>query len=67
MAKYTAVVGSTGRLLTRGVDLCVMVPDHYGAAVEADHHPRLSGVQVHALHPVRASSQLLSDVKPQRL
>lgn len=34
------------------IDLRLVVPDRHGAAVEADHHPWLRGVQVHALHPV---------------
>lgn len=63
----TAAFGLTGRLLSRYVDLRVVVIDHYGAAVQADHHPWLGGVQVHALHPVRGGRQLLSDVKAQRL
>lgn len=48
-------------------DLCLMVPDHHTAAVEAGHHPRLSGMQIHTLHPVGPSRQLPLDVQPQRL
>lgn len=48
-------------------DLCLMVPDHHTAAVEARHHPWFSGMQIHTLHPVGPSRQLPLDVQPQRL
>lgn len=67
MSTWTAVFGLAVGLSASAVDLCVLVPDHDEAIEKAGQHPWLSGVQVHALHPVRASSQLLSDVKPQRL
>lgn len=44
-----------------------MVPDAHAAVVEAGQHPRLGGVQIHALDSVRTSRQLALDVQPERL
>lgn len=46
--------------------LGLVVPDVHVAVVEGHQHPRLGGVQVAGLHPVRPRRQLPLDVKTER-
>lgn len=47
--------------------LCFMVPHADAAIVQAGQHPRLGGMEVDALDPVRPGRELPLDVQPQRL